>query len=382
MFLSALGLHLEASSLSTQQLCTAMLDCSRLSFTGASALLTEAASARGLQQMDADVLALMYSALLLLGHSAERSLGDEAPRAFLEALARQLGAEGSTAALTPATCVNLAYASLLAPPLGVAEHPLAAGALVERCAAEWTVLSNEEQLLLSSVHRALNLLPWNSAALRAAEQIEELKLVASLDACLVANCGQLAPVHCRLPGQPLPISSLSAEESPGSPWEPRDCLPCQGIFVTHEIREALDELSAALAAYGTEHSVAGAVSLGTDDAANPHVLVPGAALDRASGGLGSRGVAVLWGSSVHYVSAASSGADARPSPAAKFQLAHVQATQGMRAVLVPHWWWPWNLPVRERGEMLLHMLVESEDYSGACEHMTSADSQHCPNSVL
>merc|ERR1719203_360170 len=38
-FLSAFGLHLEASKLSLQQLCKAMTDCSRLSFAGGSASL-------------------------------------------------------------------------------------------------------------------------------------------------------------------------------------------------------------------------------------------------------------------------------------------------------------------------------------------------------
>lgn len=152
MFLSALGLHLEASQLSTQQLCTAMLDCSRLSFTGASAALAEAALSQGLQQMDADTLALMYSALLLLGHSCERSPGDDAPRALLDALARQLGAGCvSASTLLPATCVNLAYASLLAPPLGAEEHPLATGPLVERSVAQLAALSSVEQSLLSSI---------------------------------------------------------------------------------------------------------------------------------------------------------------------------------------------------------------------------------------
>merc|ERR1712014_64237 len=51
-------------------------------------------------------------------------------------------------------------------------------------------------------------------------------------------------------------------------------------------------------------------------------------------------IAVLWGSSLHFVcSKSSDGLVPRLSPVAQLVLATLQAERSIEAVLVPHWWW-------------------------------------------
>lgn len=138
LFLSALRLHLQSSKLSLQQLCAALLDCSRLSFSGSSAPLAEAAVAKmeieGASS-SSDVAAQLYSALLLLGHSMYHRDGDEV-HSLLKSLAFQLRGCDVGSTLSRTSCINLCYATLLTPPVNGGEHPVAAAALIERCLSE------------------------------------------------------------------------------------------------------------------------------------------------------------------------------------------------------------------------------------------------------
>ncbi len=77
-------------------------------------------------------------------------------------------------------------------------------------------------------------------------------------------------------------------------------------------------------------------------------------------------MALLWGSSVHYVSGREDRADqAQPrlTLSAKFQVALMQATRGLEVVIVPHWWWPSVDSVEGAGYRLARVLAKEDEFS-------------------
>lgn len=418
IFLSALGLHLQASKLSIHQLCTAIVDCSRLSFSGASASLAEAAMAKLVLDgavCPPDAAAQMYSALLLLGHTYDDGEGDKV-RSFLKELTSRLREGDVAGSLSFTACANLCYAVMLSPPVdgrsaSCVKHPVDALALAKRCfgSMQKQPLLAEGNLLLSQIWRALQLLPWNGRALASAARLEAL---ASLESAadlpdppapyFLAAAGQLAPHPCEAEGglgdrgsrassihqalkSPLQNPSLPTaaayEDSysdPGSAVQGADSrslsggssssscravvklLPTrpQGIFVAYEIRDALQELSSALRACDIAHSLV------LDADAEAHISMQRSALEpfvlahRSGVDMQGKEIAVLWGSTVHYVSGDESHAERRLSPAARFQVASLEATRMANVVVVPYWWWPRSGSLGERGGALVRLLWE------------------------
>lgn len=420
-FLSAFGLHLDASKLSSLQLCRALVDCSRLSHAGASSLLAEAAMARGATDSVAysvDAAAQMYSALLLLGHSLEDTADEEVLR-FLEQLAARLGDADVPGELSFTACANLCYAIMVAPPAcaggsagSVGRHPVDALVLAERCIGSMRAqppLSAEGLLLLPQIRRALRMLPWNRRALASAERLE------AWDSCTVRSAppgleavgwddGSLPPPFCLaasshlaphldtaakcelLPAGLASLASRAAGVAPpvtfsqaaeGGACSSASCSSgvssselnrghgafatggSQGVFVAHEICDGLRDVSAALSACDVEHRLV------LDLEAETHILIRRAALARLlqqpAAEQSKAHVAVVWGSTVHYVSTAAARHEPRLTPAAQFQLSHLKAARTPNAVVVPFWWWPPPGSLEERGTALARKLWHETD---------------------
>lgn len=403
-FLSALGLHLEASQLSLPQLGAALADCSRLSFSGASEVLASAAhskvTAAGSSRCSANLVAQMYSALLLLGSSAtcngvSHSSGGGAPAALLRELTEQLRRAPVTAKeLSPAACVDLCYASLLVPPLDasqgsqgseVARHPVDILPLLERCTRHASALSRDGQLLLGLISQVLEqMMPWNATALRLAQQLKSLQSSATSsstadgdlpDGCLIAAAGHLVPHQRHLrpsseasnrsrtfsgssTGEDLGTDELAAENSG---WMSSGSER-SGIFLATEIRDAMSGISATLAAAGVDHE------LDMDGPLEAHVLLLrqslSQVLDLPVNAHPKNNVILLWGSPVHFL--CSEEQTSSLSPAAKGQVAALQAAHvGALVLVLPHWRLPHigrSAPTPqvapEQGEALLRVLAE------------------------
>mmetsp|Transcript_92037 Transcript_92037/g.152465 ORF Transcript_92037/g.152465 Transcript_92037/m.152465 type:complete len:492 (-) Transcript_92037:43-1518(-) len=410
LFLSALRLHLQASKLSLQQLCAAMLDCSRLSFSGSSAPLAEAAIAKmeleGIAS-SSDVAAQLYSALLLLGHSMDHRDGDEV-HALLKSLALQLRGCDVGSSLSRTSCINLCYATLLTPPVnGSGEHPVAATALIERCLSESTALLPEERLMLRVVLRALELLPWNRWAMLSAAAFDaELSCAAAdevdgsfggIPASLRATMPESFPSSLPTPYALTALSHMAPLSEPAAPVVPTNTVLAtsletdvrqsraqpappvggvvaaamaaqkrwQGIFVAQEISTGLQEMAAALSAVGIENRLV------LDRETEVHVAVPEWAVVEACRASGSsargagedagREIGVLWGSTLHYITDVEASSEPpRLSPAAKFQVALLRATRDIEVIMVPHWWWPSCHSVEGKGHRLAKFLADVE----------------------
>jgi len=366
---------LAASKLTVSQLCAVMVDCSRLSFSGLSAALAEAAAAKVAPEspgLPADAAAQMYSALLLLGHSAAAEPGCERVQGLLGELAARLRECGSAGQLSPAVCASLCYASLLAPPAKSTtaspqpRHPLDASDLLERCVAEARALSAEDRLVLRLVSQALKLLPWNRRALESTRRLEPLTA-----ATLATGQGD--------PPAPYLLSALAhlAPHAGLGPWPGREAQPCtavapsdevtdaggfHGIFLAREIQDALQDISSVLSAQQIQHDLV--LDLKTE----AHIAIPRAALPPpaapAPAGPGPRQgeVAVLWGSAVHYIHGLESDGDAQVepqlSPAARFQVSLLQELRNMDVVVVPYWRWPRSESTQARAQVLARLVWE------------------------
>merc|ERR1712217_686984 len=129
---------------------------------------------------------------------------------------------------------------------------------------------------------------------------------------------------------------------------------CQGIFVAREIHDALEEMSAALTFRDIEHRLV------LDAETEAHISIRRNALSDLAGlpdvDASFREIAILWGSTVHYVSDNESNAEARLSPAAQFRMASLQEERNTEVVVVPHWWWPHCASLEEKGGALLRLL--------------------------
>eukprot|EP00933_Yihiella_yeosuensis_P061841 TRINITY_DN646_c0_g3_i6.p1 TRINITY_DN646_c0_g3~~TRINITY_DN646_c0_g3_i6.p1 ORF type:complete len:673 (-),score=113.62 TRINITY_DN646_c0_g3_i6:190-2106(-) len=363
-FLSALGLHLQATKLSLPQIGAALTDCSRLSFTGASAALAEAARAKvaaeGSAASSADVVAQMYSALLLMGVSSARpssivtSNVDEAQE-LLKELHEYLRNQNSLLALSPAVCVDLCYASLLAPPLdGIGRHPVDTPQLLQRCAQDSKALTTQGRKLLGLVVKALELLPWNSAAILSAQHVGKVALqpcTQDLDsssansatgsqppaACLAAAAAHLAPHHH--------VSDIFERSTSG---DERTSFRA-GIFLAVEIEEALSKMGRAFRASDIEHQVV------LHDVPEAHIFVP------ESSKVPGKDVVLMWGSSVHFAADLEVQPDERfwpLTPGAQFQKVSLQAKYGSSAevVVLPYWLLPDMATLS--GESLLDIIAE------------------------
>eukprot|EP00931_Biecheleriopsis_adriatica_P049275 TRINITY_DN28502_c0_g1_i1.p1 TRINITY_DN28502_c0_g1~~TRINITY_DN28502_c0_g1_i1.p1 ORF type:complete len:923 (+),score=192.94 TRINITY_DN28502_c0_g1_i1:68-2770(+) len=381
-FLSMLAVHLEASKLSLPQLSAALADCSRLSFNGASAALAEAAHAKvavgDAAGWPADAAAQMYSALLLLGCSQ----GAGSCASLLRALAEQLRDASLERKLSPASCVDLCYASLLTPPIdghrSASGHPVDTLQLLRRCTHEAKMLSPEGRALLGLISQALEQLPWSSTALRYAELFQALSHVPLAaksqlpSACVAGAVGHLVPHH-----RPLQALQSSGTQSAAAAAQKElgDCLEASamdgrldgevasGVFLAAEIRDSLSNVSAALEAVGVEHS------LELEGPLEAHIVLSRssvlAAKQHTAAAWGNGRVVLLWGSSVHFIGDKEADDRAPLSPAAKFQVAALQAEYGAEVLVLPHWRLAcassaqasaWSS--RERGELVLRLLAE------------------------
>lgn len=348
MFLDAMMLHLEAARLSLPQLSAAMRDCSRLSFVGHSKILAQAVSdkldaeAFSTSSYPAELVAQMYAALLLLGHSSvqpSQQLGDSNVSGLLKILAQQLSSHGTSESLSTATKVSLCYAILLAPPMrNGGSHPFEIAAMRDSCMAEASTLALEERTLLRQIIHASELMPWNRCTHASTDGeallAESNNLKAETKGYLLPY-SQAASIHLTPLASPIAISD--GETSTGN-----DALQCrrqpswQGIFVAHEIQRGLQEISQALASVNIESQLV------SDCDTEPHILLPERAvrLDvSTSAAGGGRDIALIWGSSVHYMSGFDDEAEPTLSPSAKFQVALLQALKEVEVVVVPYWWW-------------------------------------------
>jgi len=130
--------------------------------------------------LNADTAAQMYAALLLLGHSPG-SVPDSYVSSFLGMLSSHLRDCIKASSLSLRSVVSLCYAMLLVPP-GIGrnndpfnEHPIEALVLLERCVQEASAMSGEDRLLLQIICQALEMLPWNRAALQSAHRLRLLE---------------------------------------------------------------------------------------------------------------------------------------------------------------------------------------------------------------
>jgi len=352
-----------------------------MGFSSLSAPLVEAAMDKVTPDgigLNADTAAQMYAALLLLGHSPG-AVPDCYISSFLGMLSSHLRGCIKASSLSLSSVVSLCYAMLLVPP-GTGrtndpfnEHPIEAILLLERCVQEPSAMSEEDRLLLPIICQALEMLPWNRAAVQSAQRLRllttaSLPMQSDLPApFFISAIGHLVPllgsaVCWEL--QPWLLSSPSAEEasSPASSGQRShqraSCVhraSYQGAFVAQEIRMALEEISAVLSARQIDHSLV----LGFE--AEAFVAVQRASLLGSSAALlDAKDVAVLWGSPVHYISDSSTEAAVpRLSPAARFQVSVLRALRGFEVVVVPHWQWPWDASPTAKVNRLVELLEEA-----------------------
>lgn len=430
-FLAALGIHLEPARLTLPQIAAALADCSRLSFAGATLPLVEAAGnasppgGAGAAEIPTDVAAQMYSALLLLGHSgpstslsvsgAETCGEASAVKTFLGRLASLLRKCGAPEALSVNACSNLYFACLVAPPVsqdGSMGHPFDCSALLARCTGEPQALSVEDRFLLQHSLSALELQPWDRCALRGAAQLAALPGPRLPDATLhmapyfFAGIGHLAPHQSKhflhhFAGAGASDSGIapSGKARETQSWQ-AESLRLQGVFAAYELRESLGDLSSALSACGVEHALKLPAPVARFSGPVAHIAVSRCALLRAAGhpledpasAQVPSDLAVLWGSSLHYVSTNLTALAPNPdftvpapaprlSPAAQLQMATVQQLQAhcedegdggaasagdsdgegvstCAAVVVPHWWWPRAAAPEEKGIALVRFLLD------------------------
>lgn len=448
MFLNAMKLHLEASRLTLRQLATAIVDCSRLSFMGHSESLAEAAAAKledeaeGKSACSAEVAGQMYAALLLLGHSLPQhaplanglptstllaeppglplpTLADwgvppglslptvaappgltlpspvadsSALPGLLNDLARRLSSSAYET-LSPATRLSLCYAMLLAPPVQlpcssddimyIPSHPFATPDLVQRSLAEAETLAAGERHMLRQILQAQELVPWNRHAGQSSSTTAALALELETDssgppapffrsawnhlAPLVPNLVDITPTPAVEGNEPSPALR-------GSMW--------RGIFVAQEIHRALEEMSLALSAVGVENQLV------TNSDTEVHLLLPELAVHSRIAdsrvGAGARKIALLWGSSVHYVA----GADENPpeeaiprlSLSAKFQVTLLRAAADAEVVVVPHWWWRNSDGMQASGHRLAAFLAGGGELFSA-PHMPSMMAAARPGAI-
>jgi len=329
----------------------------------------------------------MGAALLLLDrsspcqytHRPPPGLGAALP-GLLHDLSDHLSSNTFCRELSAATCVSLSYAILLTPPLqGCDHHPVVPAVLVERAIAQAVTLSTEERLLLRQVLRVLELSPWNRCALKLAGSIVALgDPIAEANSCAppaafshTANCHLVPalPVPTIAPST-LDCESAAMNEGPvpglqGQKW--------QGIFVAHEIYRALEGMSSALSAVGMENRIV------ADSEAEAHILIPAHAVQclvsRASSS-SERDVALLWGSSVHYISGSKEigkkGAEPQLTPSARFQVAWLHTMGGVEVIIVPNWWGKPCDSVEGYGQRLAAFIASGGQLSSAKPAATAA----------
>lgn len=75
--------------------------------------------------------------------------------------------------------------------------------------------------------------------------------------------------------------------------------------------------------------------------------------------------AFLWGSSVHYAEAPGGGLR-RLVPAARFQVAALQAESDAMVIVVPHWSWPINGDRESKARCLLSLVEQQRMSSESC----------------
>jgi len=410
-FLSAMSVHLEASKLSWSQLCSAIIDCSRLSFAGASASLAEVALVRLVKDRvvcPVDAIAEMYSALLLLGHSTSDSEDGKEAGLLMELADRLRSCSDLLGALPYKTCASLCYSVMLAPPVTsgrveYGEHPVDALFLAGHFAVpgrSW-LLSTEDRLMLQQVRRTLHLLPWNRRALKSEQDLGELTEAETADEAMsppepfyLAALGHLVPHHneakwcspplsgssCRAAISGTRIAPAASNVSSTESAENRDSDQrsrcgssdssselgerlgldrCRGTFAANEIQEGLREIMAALSACDIEHHLI------TEVETEVHVSIPRQALSRCmqqpEPNITQNDIAVVWGSKLHYVSNGVSQLDLSLSPAARFQVTALKASRALDVVVVPYWWWPRHGNLKERGAALARFLSDGAE---------------------
>jgi len=152
-------------------------------------------------------------------------------------------------------------------------------------------------------------------------------------------------------------TATPADSSPLCSEEMASEGPSQGVYAAQEMRDALAELSQVLAAHSVEHALV------TDLGREAHILIEREALagGQPNGRPLGRDVALLWGSSLHYVAFDESSADLRLSLSAQFQVALLRSVRDIDLVIIPYWWWPAHATQQEKGGALLRLLTEKSE---------------------
>eukprot|EP00405_Crypthecodinium_cohnii_P045346 CAMPEP_0206585962 /NCGR_PEP_ID=MMETSP0325_2-20121206/36733_1 /ASSEMBLY_ACC=CAM_ASM_000347 /TAXON_ID=2866 /ORGANISM="Crypthecodinium cohnii, Strain Seligo" /LENGTH=940 /DNA_ID=CAMNT_0054093617 /DNA_START=20 /DNA_END=2842 /DNA_ORIENTATION=+ len=382
-FLSAMNLHLDAKKLTLPQLSAAMVDCSRLSFSAPSEQLAEAVLTRVTAQRihcSDETAAQMFSALALLGHLDPVRSGEAGfAKQLLAQLSLQLGSNMTDSTLTLMSHINLCYAALLAPP---GASPLDAFALSKGVAARLrdssssSEVSVEGRALLGAVLQALRLMPWNHPAHHTERAlVEGLRPGTRPTAYGATSACHLAPC---LPPQAWSSSvswtNSQCSDDDSSSWEeastatPSDSLSlssdmqatafdtrCNGIFATEEVESAMSELQALLVDRDIDSELI------TDGEHQVHIAIKASSITGRESDSDKRDVALIWGSSLHYISADDSTLNMRLSPSAEFQIAMLRATKNLDVVVIPHWWWPVHASKEGKTQAMMRLLTERSE---------------------
>merc|ERR1719161_1769701 len=271
----------------------------------------------------------MYSALLLLGYTSGVRETSSAPvEACLSVLSNLLGAHGIADELSIRSCLDLGYASLLAPPAKLAgAHPVLLTDLMKRLESKASSFSQEEQLLLGQMHRALELLPWNRNALRAAFLSQEWAKQVETDS-----------------GRPtLPLAFFASVLGVLAPNPLEWACGLRGVAAAAEVRDGLEEVLATL----RRHDVKSSLVL-DDLSVGAFVL--------STFGPDAVPTRFVWGSSLHY--AETPDGVQRLVPAARLQVAALQVDADAAVIVVPHFGWPKGTDRELKARFLINLFEQ------------------------
>jgi hypothetical protein len=240
--------------------------------------------------------------------------------------------------------LDLCHASLLAPPPeDEVAHPVKLYDLLERLESQASTFSQEEKLLLNQMSQSMELLPWNRKALQFALRLEDLAGEVESDsghadlppAFFSAVLGVLTPhppswSHTwahegNANGHDLQSEAFGA--NPPHQAHVKSQFLC-GVHAAAEVRDGLEDVSAVLRMHDVEHTLV------LDN------LTAGAFI-HSKFGEDQVPTRFVWGSSVHYAEGPSAAVN-RPRlvPAARFQVAALQAESDAKVIVVPHFSWP------------------------------------------
>lgn len=343
-FLKALSAHLKPASLTMQQLATLMSGCASLSFGQAAEPLAEIVITKVMRdknQIPTHIACEMYSALALLGCTRAGSRQGPKVQALLSGLSDILGTPGVISELNVSSCLNLCYASVVAPPQDLEAHPVKVLDMLERLESEKDAFSQEDKLLLGQMQKAVELLPWNRDVLfplcleELADEVEPKSGHADLPLAFFSSV--VGPLTPHLPSfSPTWTNGANCIDVQDGPTTPQEAIIC-GVHAATEVRDGLEDISAVLRMHDIQHSIV------TDN------LSAGAFIQTDF-------ARFVWGSSVHYVGDADG--TQRLVPAAQFQVQALQAADDGAVIVVPHSSWQMTSSKDSKSRYLLQLAEQ------------------------